>query len=344
SLELDCDAFEPFNLPTIFPSLETLVLRGIILDFKTPQYTITALYLSRLSHLNALSLSFLSSFPNLENLKLEDIRENDPSTSAPIVFDKIQSLILILPFESDSLITLKFPHLVHLDLRDSDSYTETNSYFYFSRQTAFSLLDQDLCGLTHLSIHRMLLLYNEVLKLFRLVPSLTHLDVEEPSNRFRKADTMRWVLELLAGPQHPGLPEAMATPEIDMDEDINSPFNHDDIDMAEEWDSEQEDENGSDEEDHNSDLQELLLPRLVALNLTMRPRNKLLLDVVRSRQPILEDNPGDRACLRTLRIRIRHSNGSARYPKIPAHVEAFQKSLKPFEERGLDVDIEIPGV
>ncbi|KAJ3836289.1 hypothetical protein F5878DRAFT_643649 [Lentinula raphanica] len=107
----------------------------------------------------------------------------------------------------------------------------------------------------------MLLLYNEVLKLFRLVPSLTHLDVEEPSNRFRKADTMRWILELLAGPQDPGFPEAMATPEIDVDEDINSPFNHDDIDMDEEWDSEQEDDNGSDEEDHNSDLQELLLYR-----------------------------------------------------------------------------------
>ncbi|KAJ3821331.1 hypothetical protein F5880DRAFT_1614784 [Lentinula raphanica] len=144
---------------------------------------------------------------------------------------------------------------------------------------------------------------------------------------------MRWILELLAGPQDPGFPEAMATPEIDVDEDINSPFNHDDIDMDEEWDSEQEDDNGSDEEDHNSDLQELLLTAAAGC---------AQLDYETTQQ--IASGRWDRACLRTLRIRIRYSNGSARYPKIPAHVEALQKSLKPFEERGLDVDIEIPGV
>ncbi|KAJ3839918.1 hypothetical protein F5878DRAFT_724162 [Lentinula raphanica] len=339
SLELDCYARELFELPTaLFPSLETLVLRGIILDFETPRYTVTTLHLSKVTYFDA--LSFLSTFPNLENLKMEYIYSelSDTPTFAPIVFDKMQTLILSLPLASGFLTTLKFPHLVHLYLCYSNDlgYVGNGTQTIFSLQTTLSILDQDFCALTHLSIQAMLLRYDEVAELFRLVPSLTHLDAEESITRSRRLDTIRWILELLAGPQHPGLPLAMATPEIDVDEDINSSFDSDDdSDMDEESNSDQ-----VDEEDHNGDLQEPLLPRLVALNLSMRPRNRLLLDVVRSRQQILEDTPGPRACLQ--KLRIRHPHRFARYWKISPHFEALQKSLEPFEERGLDVDIEMP--
>ncbi|KAJ3768578.1 hypothetical protein FB446DRAFT_751144 [Lentinula raphanica] len=370
SLDLECDSSHSFEIPIVFPSLESLVLRGFILGFETPQYTVTTLSLSKVTCNDALSI--LVHLPNVESLKVEDIRQDDieDDPPVPLVLNKMQTLTLLYPVWNDFLTSIKCPHLASLCLCNSRDFRR------FESRATLSLLDQSDCAPTYLSLQNMSIHREELLRLLRLVPSLTHLDVEEPITFFYIADTVGCMLDLLAAPRHLGLQERNEISDSSGDEDLGGDASHSDTDEDSESDpgqegedgsdedgsdedseseSEQEDEDGSDEDSESEseqegedgsdedDLQELLLPQLVELNLSLKPRNELLLDVVRSRRPMLTNSLGhstDRTWLRTLRMR--YPNPFVRTQLVPEQFEALQKSLKPFKEEGLDVEIKIP--
>ncbi|KAJ3831384.1 hypothetical protein F5878DRAFT_729666 [Lentinula raphanica] len=338
------------QLPIIFPSLKLLVIRGLSVIFGSPQYTVTTLRLSRVNCTNA--LLFLHYFPNIESIELGHISAGDPRKCAPVVFDKARTLTLIFRLENAFLAVIKFPHLTRLSL-DNSRMKE------FEFQPILSLLDQSQCALTSLSIKDVSIRYEELLQLCRRLPSLTHLDVKEPITIYRRANTMRWILELLATPRHPGLqPEGLHKAIVDEKPVSLSNDNNENLELEreDELDMGQQDHNAADadgylsyyeKEDYNRNLRELLLPQLVELSLVLRPRNELLLDLVHSRRPMLEYSPEsdprtltDRACLR--KLHIRYPQPHSRNPKVLEHFKALQESLRLFEEGGLEVEIEIP--
>ncbi|KAJ3768573.1 hypothetical protein FB446DRAFT_265241 [Lentinula raphanica] len=376
SLSLTCHPSPSYTFTITFPRLESLSLRGFVLDFQTPQATVTALELSQVTCQDA--LSFLRKVPNIRSLTMESITVGVPTVEDhSIVLDKLQTLILKYPLRSAKFLTaFQFPCLTHLYLDNS-----SKNIFEFQSEM-LSLLDN--CALTSLSIKDMSLSYDDLLRLFRRVPSLKHLDGIEWLTTSHRSNTMRWILELLAAPRHPGsqgLAEVSSQSTLDVEENVNSVVSDTDSDDIHE--EEQEEHRGAwynnavyqrfpdyDEEDgdslhdrrrpdadsyqanyhedhHDDNLQELLLPVLDGLNLALRPRNELLLDVVRSRRPIPENTRSDpregltdRAWLQTLRVR--YPQPHTRNRQVLEDFEALEERLKPFKEGGLDVVIEIP--
>ncbi|KAJ3972158.1 hypothetical protein EV361DRAFT_160021 [Lentinula raphanica] len=329
SLALECYSSHPIELPLIFPSLKSLVLRGLTLNFEKPQYTITTLCLSKVTCNGA--LSFLLHLPNVESLEVEEIEQGDglPS-STPIVLNKMRNLTLRYPVEDAFLTSIKCPHLASLHLYNNLDFKDLQF------ESMISFLDKPGCPLTCLTFKKMAIDRAKLLRLFRLVPSLTYLEAEELVTRVRFADIIGGILELLAAPW---------CSSVDRDVDGES--------RDEESESEQVDEDETDEEvfplsrqsRSHSDLQELVLPQLAELHLGLRPRNKLLLDVVRSRRPILPESnlehSTDRAChLRAVHIHYPYSHVRSRV--VFKQLEALQKKLKPFKEGGLDVEIIMP--
>ncbi|KAJ3839917.1 hypothetical protein F5878DRAFT_724161 [Lentinula raphanica] len=350
SLYLNTKGFQYLKIPFIFPNLQSLTLRGFILDFDHPQYTVTTICLAKVSPEDA--SMFLVHFPNIKSLKLEQIKLNDDSpNSAPIVFDRTEKLTLVYPVDNDFLTATKFPCLTDLCLCDSRRL-EASEF-----QTVLSFISQSYCALTHLGINCVAFSYEELLQIFRLVPSLTHLDAGEPLNMLWRSQTMAWILEILASPLPLGLQEGNNLSEaLPVDGDIDSiPSDDNGHDTHEDSGSEQEEYNRydycSDEDDYpphsrqdHADIKEPLLPRLVELNLSLKPRHRaLLLDVVRSRRPTPETGLGNspnRTCLRTLRVRYGQSH--IRNRSIPKQFKALSKSLMPFKGKGLEIYVEIP--
>ncbi|KAJ3968876.1 hypothetical protein EV361DRAFT_870495 [Lentinula raphanica] len=322
-LSLDLECFpdrQAVHFPISLPRLKSLGIRGFILDFETPPDTVNKLYLSKVTCINA--LSFLQSFPNVESLTLDHIDSGIAPECAPIVFDTIQSLNLIFPLKSAFLTATKFPRLAHLYL--GSGRDKSNGF-----QSIFSLLDQNdnFITLTHLSIKNMSIRYDTIFDVLSRIPSLTQLDLEEPLTDSLRLDTLRWTLELLAAPREDtgsdideeGLPEQVI-------KGVGTGKYAPDADGY---------QSNYLEKDNDSFHERLLLPQLVEVNLALRPRNELLLDVVRSRRPISENTRSDpregltdRAWLQTLRVF--------------EDFEALEERLKPFKEGGLDVVIEIP--
>ncbi|KAJ3976193.1 hypothetical protein EV361DRAFT_885038 [Lentinula raphanica] len=302
----------PFKIHIAFPSLQSLNLCGFVLDFETPQYTVTTLYLSKVTSYDVLQV--LLALPNVESLKLEDIEEYGIDYGSPIVLNKIETLTLTNHIAESFLAATNCPHLTCLCLGN----THASAF-----QSIISFLDRSHCVLTHLVLKFVSCNRAELLWLFKSVPSLTQLDVKEQFMLSHERNAMKWTLRLLVvGHQYLGSQEAKATSEISDDEDG----------------SYSADEGSESEQDHNN-LQELLLPQLAELNLDLRPRNKLLLDVVRSRRPVLENSLGDstnRTCLQTLRIGCPdpHTIG----PAISQQFEDLRKILEPFKEGGMNVE------
>ncbi|KAJ3717770.1 hypothetical protein C8R42DRAFT_676591 [Lentinula raphanica] len=359
-LSLDLECFpdrQAVHFPISLPRLKSLGIRGFILDFETPPDTVNKLYLSKVTCINA--LSFLQSFPNVESLTLDHIDSGIAPECAPIVFDTIQSLNLIFPLKSAFLTATKFPRLAHLYL--GSGRDKSNGF-----QSIFSLLDQNdnFITLTHLSIKNMSIRYDTIFDVLSRIPSLTQLDLEEPLTDSRRSDTLRWTLELLAAPGT-DLQEPTETLEsqLTVDQTVVSSFSEDtssDIVVEEELaevfagvgtgryapDADGYQSNYL-EKDNDSFQERLLLPQLVEVNLALRPRNELLLDVVRSRRPIPENTWSDpregltdRAWLQTLRVRYPQLH--TRNRQVLEDFEALEERLKPFKEGGLDVVIEIP--
>ncbi|KAJ3828334.1 hypothetical protein F5880DRAFT_1608525 [Lentinula raphanica] len=343
SLDLECYLSHSLKMPITFPSLGSLNLRGLVLDFKTPQYTVTTLCLSKVTGGNASKV--LLSLTNIKSLELEDIRKydiEDDSSTSPIVLKKLEALTLMYPIDDDLLTAIEFPPcLAYLCLCNSHSYRF---------QSMISFLGQTRCALTHLGIKNMSLDREDLLQLFRLVPSLTHLDVEESDALFCFTGTMGSVLELLAGHQHLDSQEAMS--EISVDDNVDDGESCDGS-AYEVSESEEEDEDIFDVDgtlpgrsEDRSNIQELLLPQLLELDLVvLKPCNKLLLDVVRSRRPILKNSIGfstERGtCLRTLRV-CQPSSSDENPVALSPQIEALCKSLEPFKEGGLTVEIKLP--
>ncbi|KAJ3715491.1 hypothetical protein C8R42DRAFT_221995 [Lentinula raphanica] len=286
SLDLGCyPSVHPFKLPIVFPSLNSLVLCGLVLDFETPQFMVTTLHLSKVACNNALLLLF--HLPNVESLKVKDITKDDFMDQylldAPIVLNKIKTLTLMDPVDSHFLYAIKCPHLSYLCLCNSRNFRRSEF------RATISLLAPTDCAPTYLALKNMSIRRKELLQLLQLVPSLTRLDVEEPIMLDRMADTVRWTLELLAAPQHLGFSERSGISNSSGDGDVGSDASYSNTDEDSDLEPEQ-DEDGSGEDifssrrpEGHSNLQELLLPQLVELNLSLNPRNELLLDVVRSR-------------------------------------------------------------
>ncbi|KAJ3968877.1 hypothetical protein EV361DRAFT_951950 [Lentinula raphanica] len=318
SLSMMCyPAARSLIFPIDFPRLESLALSGFILDFQTPQNTITTLELSQMR--SEYALSVLRKVPNIRSLTMDSISDGSLPTveDHSIVLDKLQTLTLKFPLSNDRFLTaFRFPRLAHL-------YLDNSRQKFLEPQWAEILSFLNYCALTSLSIIGMSLSHDMPLQLLRRVPSLTRLDVEEWSTTSggwwasELEHTTRRILELLvAPPQHQ---------------------------VGSQW-QEQSDSQGG----QYADLRASLLPRLVEVNLALIPPNELLLAVVRSRRPaIVAENhsPGSdlrnltgRACLRTLRIRYPHPY----YPnsKDLEDLQDLQESLRPFKEGGLDVVIE----
>ncbi|KAJ3772646.1 hypothetical protein FB446DRAFT_799083 [Lentinula raphanica] len=341
SLDLDCYLPFPFEIPITFLSLKSLILRGLILEFEIPQYMVTTLSLSEVTCNDALKV--LLTLPKIERLKVEDIEEYyDMEDDAPIVLNKLEILTLTYPIATDFLAAIKCPRLTCL-------YLCNHRAFQFQSMIMFSFLGQTHCALTHLGIKCISLDHGELLQLFRLVPLLTHLDVEEAMMLFQMADTMTWTLKLLAGHRHLDPQGAEAMPEISSDADLDGDASYgysvnEDSELEAGGDVDRSDKDATLShhlKDHDN-IQELLLPQLVELDLVLKPRNELLLDVVRSR---LENSLGtstNRPRLQTLRIRYPdpHVIGPAVYQQF----EALKESLDPFKEGGLNAEFKLPPV
>ncbi|KAJ3970178.1 hypothetical protein EV361DRAFT_917197 [Lentinula raphanica] len=218
SLYLNTKGFRYLKIPFIFPNLQSLTLRGFILDFESPQYTITTLWLAKVTPKD--TSTFLVHFPNIKSLKLERIEWNDTEdyspTFPPTVFDQTEKLTLVYPVDNDFLTATKFPRLTDLCL--CNSRTLEASEF----QTVLSFISQSYSALTHLSINYVAFSYEELLQVFRLVPSLTHLDAAEPLNLVWRSPTMAWILEILAAPLPLVSQEEKELSEIPVDGDIDS--------------------------------------------------------------------------------------------------------------------------
>ncbi|KAJ3816546.1 hypothetical protein F5880DRAFT_1619197 [Lentinula raphanica] len=328
SLDLECYRVRGYNpplieFPIVFHSLESLAIRGLNLNFGTPQYTVTTLCLSNMTCVNA--LSFLQKFPNIERLTVDKIDVDNLSTYAPLVLDKVQTLTLIFPFFGGAagfLTAIKFPCLAYLYLDHLVFWPNPESH------SVLSFFDQDCFTLTSLSIKTSSFRYEELLQLFRRLPSLTHLYVEKLIDKSPENDTMRWILNLLAASQHLGMPQGLQKAKQEVDNHADGSLSNDD-----------------DSEDHGREIRELLLPQLAELSLYLRkPHIELLLNLVRSRRPRLQSSPenfADRGCLRTLRVRYDPVYSHGQEDMTPEHLDALRDSLRPFEEEGLDVAVEV---
>ncbi|KAJ3768577.1 hypothetical protein FB446DRAFT_751139 [Lentinula raphanica] len=344
SLELKCFTLSPhaFTFPIVLPSIKSLILSGLTLE--TPQYAMTTLCLSKVNCNDVLSL--LSLLPNIKSLQVDRITQDNSPASAPIVLKKLQNLTLKSPIDYNFLNWVRCPHLASFSLCNSHRFFEDVHF-----ELMISPLNQSEATLTHLTLKNMLIHCGELLQLFRLVPSLTYLEAEEPITRVQKA-TVGGILELLAAPRRIDQ-EKVSDPALDRDVDDESRDDSEDLE-SNQANCHSKAQDGSDEEDlplerHSrnwDDFQELVLPQLVELRLCLEPRNDLLLDVVRSRRPILEnsfEHSTDRACkLQTLHVRYPYDYIPSQRRVVCEQLEALQTSLKPYKEGGLDVEIKIP--
>lgn len=112
-------------------------------------------------------------------------------------------------------------------------------------------------------------------------------------------------------------------------------------------DNDGENEDDLDGGDKETDIEVLegqcLLPRLKDLHLVIRPRNKLLLELVRSRwKPSLRNEETSRSdsnnvsvCLQTLSVRYPGEVGK----RARRRLEALQKRLEKLQEDGMGVEV-----
>ncbi|KAJ3970175.1 hypothetical protein EV361DRAFT_299859 [Lentinula raphanica] len=206
SLELKCFTLSShaFTFPIVrLPSIKSLVLSGLALDFETPQYAMTTLCLSKVNRNDVLSL--LSLLPNIKSLQVDSImQDNSPASARAIVLKKMQNLTLKSPIDDDFLISVRCPHLASLSLCNSHPGFEDVRF-----ESMISLLNQSEATLTHLTLKNMLIHCGELLQLFRLA-------------------TVGGILELLAAPRRIDQ-EKVSDPALDRDVDDESRDDSEDL-------------------------------------------------------------------------------------------------------------------
>lgn len=245
-----------------------------------------------------------------------------------IRFGKFPSIVHLL-------CNMTFPGLVHLVLSDTHTSYDTRDI-----NNLFPILERSFRDLTHLSLRNIEFLPGQLLRLFLCVPTVTVLDLKEYPKR--DSSDVYLVLRGLIAPRQKGELE-----EPDNDED-NDEMTSDSEDPVYESDTVKL---LCDAEDMfldcgvKFDFPEglLLLPRLKELNLVIRPRNKLLLQLVRSRwRPSVLLVPsddvsgsGDCVCLQTLRMKYPGDP----MPRALKRLRELEKSLYRFKKAGMVVEV-----
>lgn len=184
------------------------------------------------------------------------------------------------------------------------------------------MLERSHRHLTHLSLLTINFPPDQLLRLFSCVPTVAVLDFEESPD-----SGVYLVLKALIAP--------LQENELDALDEDNDEVTLNSEDQVHETDGLKL---GWDGDDFPAGLS--LLPRLKELNLVTRSRNKLLLQLVRSRwkpSSLLvssDDDSGSEACvcLQTLRVK---------YPGTRAlkRLKALEKSLHKFEKAGMVVEV-----
>lgn len=343
SLDIGADTPIDTALPITCPNLQRLTLDAVIPEFEVPQLAVTHLILDGFTPEGAFRV--ITRCPNVRDITLNDLMPQHVSPSMAscgarrlaIKFGSWRTSIMAF------LSRMDFPELVHLEL--SELYP---AYDTLNVENLHPMLERNHRHLTHLFLHSIKFASDQLVRLFLCVPTVTVLDLEE--SWFDNTSVYLVLKALIVPLQQNQLEEPDKERDNERDNDEMSSDSGDEEEDESEfgWDD-GEDEKSLDLKDKARNIEvfegQCLLPRLEELNLVIRPRNTLLLQLVRSRwRPTSLPVPSDDGshfmacvCLQTLRIK---------YPGAPrtmalGRLWALKRSLSGFKKDGMVVDVSV---
>ncbi|KAE9409918.1 hypothetical protein BT96DRAFT_460983 [Gymnopus androsaceus JB14] len=319
SLSLDSSFDATLSFPLNCPNLRSLTLNWAPLDLEYARLTVTYLDLTYMSPKETLRLILCC--PNIQVLVVRQPIEKWDLVAAPTNITNIRCNTAkftmqfgdidsgALPKIYDQVI---FPELIHLELLELKwRDIEFQNYHVAS---LCSMLERSRSPLTHLTIHSVPFTSAELLQLLLCVSSVTTLDLEEPDTATYYHQTVYLVLKYLAAPHH-----------CDQHDARMEHNGHDHLTNEGDDDEEELELSDSEEDDIAVPEGHCLLPRLKDLTVVIRPRNALLLKLIRSRwrpsllehsqQSQTSDNSRNSSaepctCLQKLRIHAAVENAS----------------------------------
>lgn len=339
SLSLTFSSNSTLSFPVDFPKLQSLALNMLPLDLEYPRPSITSLSLMSLTVEETSQL--ISYCPNIQVLTVGQ-PVSDPMGLISNVRCNAMKFGIDFAFAghlapSQYFDNMTFPELIHLELWDTQWKRQGRRFYQIL--SLRSMLERSNSQLTHLTIHFMQFTPEDLLRLFICVPLVTTLEVEESEESHPRVG-VRLVLKALIAPL---LPQE----QVELLDQAQAPENQVSIrDEGEaDMDDDREDEENLDD-DKDADIEtpngRCLLPCLNDLRLVIRPRSKLLLNLVRSRwRPSLLTmaNPPSESdgmvCLKKLSIRY---PGQVREGAL-RRLDALREHLKVFREEGMSVEV-----
>ncbi|KAE9409966.1 hypothetical protein BT96DRAFT_931464 [Gymnopus androsaceus JB14] len=196
------------------------------------------------------------------------------------------------------------------------------------------MLERNRSHLTHLTIRAIVFTAEEVLQFFLCVPPVTTLEVEDAKILHRRTGVYLVLKSLIAPLQQLHQAE-------DCDEGNELENLGDDGD-----DSEDEENLDKGKKEMNVEIPsgKCLLPRLSDLRLVIRPRNRLLLELVHSRWKPFSRAMGsssrdsDEVCVCLQKLSVRYPGKAGE--RARKRLEVLQENLVKFKEDGMGVEIQ----
>ncbi|KAE9409889.1 hypothetical protein BT96DRAFT_460356 [Gymnopus androsaceus JB14] len=258
------------------------MLIWVPLHLEYPRPSITHLHLGAMTPTEASRVILYC--PNVQALKVNNLLDQDHD---PLPTISSNTSKFTIDFEGSNFIAqqqhfscLTFPELSHLEIMDTQRYHAA----YHLSSLGSMLGRSPSARLTHLTIRTIYLTFDELCRLFLCVPSVTALELEE-STRLHYGTGVYLVLKSLIAPPHRSQ-RAEEYQAEDCDEVMDLKNHGECVDETDD-DNDGENEDDLDGGDKETDIEVLegqcLLPRLKDLHLVIRPRNRLLLELVRSR-------------------------------------------------------------
>ncbi|KAJ3715209.1 hypothetical protein C8R42DRAFT_726139 [Lentinula raphanica] len=330
--------------PVTCPNLSSLSLARRCLDLRFPRPSITRLCLERISYIHALGV--ISYCPNVQELVL--IQQllwpsvDDPQDQIDRQLCNATKLVLSTAFSHQKAIP-SFLRRIDLPKLKSLYYSDREPHVNLDvTEDICTMLERSQCDLTSLTLglgYVEQLSTSHLLRLFSCTPLLAELEVQEYVTAKRGTYS---VLKSLVAPHSVGNPQRRNDEAIEMEMEN------------------EETANSSEESEYNLDKHDkkdttrvpegvCLLPNMTKLRLIIRPRNQLLLELVRSRwRPALlkagslpgqEDDPDENGhCVCLQSFHLQYPNSHAEH-EVNQRLDLLRQSLQEFKNNGMNVEV-----
>ncbi|KAF9077059.1 hypothetical protein BDP27DRAFT_1414182 [Rhodocollybia butyracea] len=335
------DAEDPIIFSAACPNLRYLTLSGIPLTLTFPRPTIINLKLKDMP--GRALLSVIRQCPSVIRMTITESPSDFDSDLPTICHSNIQRLTLefvkinfLTHLQRDRMHafvrSLTVSPLTHLTL-----WAPNDALWKYHAGSLCTMLNQSQCILTHLTIHVIPLKSNDLIHLFRCVPLLTDLRVEQ-DGWYASDEAASLALRILVSPDplHDGWQDNFAVEIAKIKQKRTKEFGV--LDAIISLNNKIEVSEG-----------EFLLPRLkyLALDFTIRPCGEMLLALVYSRwRPSISDKSCDNpstdgipespdsqlACLKSLEIQYRYESDTE-------YSKNWREDLEQFQKDGMNIEL-----